>query len=140
MTDVLTLKERGLGVSCINVSCGYYEPHTDNEFVVKSDLLNCLAFIENIIGTVQEPSEHAATPYDNYYSGGGYAYDDTYDQVWDIIEEAMTYDPNITAEDLRYYYKDYFPKLEVADYEAIMQEWKLFNEPIEKDYETNFAR
>lgn len=42
MTDVLELKERGLGVSCINLSCGYYEPHSDEEFTVKKDLLNCL--------------------------------------------------------------------------------------------------
>ena len=29
MTDILALKERGLEISCINLSCGYYEPHTD---------------------------------------------------------------------------------------------------------------
>ena len=28
LTDVLELKEKGLAVSCINLSCGYYEPHT----------------------------------------------------------------------------------------------------------------
>ena len=40
MTDVLELKEKGLKVSCLNLSCGYYEPHTDHEFTVKKDLLN----------------------------------------------------------------------------------------------------
>ncbi len=35
MTDILALKERGLAISCINISCGYYEPHTDQEFTVK---------------------------------------------------------------------------------------------------------
>lgn len=49
MTDVLALKERGLEISCINLSCGYYEPHTANEFTVKADLLNCLRLIEHII-------------------------------------------------------------------------------------------
>ena len=39
MTDVLELKEKGLKVSCLNLSCGYYEPHTDHEFTVKKDLL-----------------------------------------------------------------------------------------------------
>ena len=31
MTDILALKEKGLEVSCINVSCGYYNAHTDEE-------------------------------------------------------------------------------------------------------------
>lgn len=31
MTDVETLKERGLSVSAINMSCGYYNPHTADE-------------------------------------------------------------------------------------------------------------
>ena len=35
MTDVLTLKENGLGVSCINVSCGYYNAHSDEEITMK---------------------------------------------------------------------------------------------------------
>lgn len=25
-TDVYALKRRGLGISCVNISCGYYEP------------------------------------------------------------------------------------------------------------------
>ena len=36
MADILALKENGLEISCINLSCGYYEPHTDNEFTVKT--------------------------------------------------------------------------------------------------------
>lgn len=49
MTDVLELLERGVGISCINLSCGYYEPHTDDEFTVKVDLLNCLELVKTII-------------------------------------------------------------------------------------------
>lgn len=49
MTDVLELSERGVGVSCINLSCGYYEPHTDDEFTVKVDLWNCLELVKTII-------------------------------------------------------------------------------------------
>ena len=40
MTDVQELKERGLQVSCINLSCGYYEPHTAYENI--SVFLTCL--------------------------------------------------------------------------------------------------
>ena len=49
MTDILALKENGLGVSCINVSCGYYNAHSDEETTMKKDLLKCLIFIEHII-------------------------------------------------------------------------------------------
>jgi tripeptide aminopeptidase len=43
-TDVVKLKERGMGISCVNLSAGYYNPHRDNEYIVESELLNCLAF------------------------------------------------------------------------------------------------
>lgn len=49
MTDVLELTERGVGVSCINLSCGYYNPHTDEEFTCISDLENALEFVKHII-------------------------------------------------------------------------------------------
>lgn len=48
LTDVAILSDR-VNVSMINVSCGYYEPHTDVEFTCKEDLLNCLSFVENVI-------------------------------------------------------------------------------------------
>jgi putative aminopeptidase FrvX len=49
MTDVGQLKKRGLQAPCINLSCGFYRPHTDEEYTRKSELLNCLAFVEHII-------------------------------------------------------------------------------------------
>lgn len=49
ITDVGTLVERGVGISCLNLSCGYYEAHTDNEFTVLSELENCLVFVMRII-------------------------------------------------------------------------------------------
>lgn len=54
MTDIKELSENGLGLSCINLSCGYYEPHTNNEFTVKEDLVNCLKFVEHIIETMTD--------------------------------------------------------------------------------------
>lgn len=41
-TDVHTLKARGLSVSCINLSCGYYEPHTDREYTISGGLVQVL--------------------------------------------------------------------------------------------------
>ena len=59
MTDVLTLSELNVGVSCINLSCGYYEPHTDKEFTVKADLENCLNFVRHIIMTAVDVYPHS---------------------------------------------------------------------------------
>lgn len=67
MTDVLELTERGVGVACINMSCGYYNPHSDEEFTVISDLLNALDLVEHIITTCTDVYAHSAT-----YSYGGY--------------------------------------------------------------------
>ena len=60
MTDVQELKERGLQVSCINLSCGYYEPHTDHEFTIKKDLMNCLSLVEHIIENCTDTYPHQA--------------------------------------------------------------------------------
>lgn len=42
MTDIGELKDRGLGISVANVSCGYYAAHSDNEFVEIGDVTTCL--------------------------------------------------------------------------------------------------
>ncbi len=52
LTDVLVLRERGLGVSSCNVSCGYHFPHTGHEVTRFSELKNCLAFVENACKTI----------------------------------------------------------------------------------------
>ena len=67
MTDVLELTERGVGVACINMSCGYYNPHSDEEFTVIADLLNALYLVEHIITVCTDVYAHKAT-----YSYGGY--------------------------------------------------------------------
>jgi len=51
MTDVQTLKRRGLKVAACNLSCGYYNPHTDSEYTEISELINCLEFVREIIKT-----------------------------------------------------------------------------------------
>jgi hypothetical protein len=74
MTDVMALKEQGLSVSCINVSCGYYEPHTENEFVVKAAMENTLDFIDNIITNCTKVYTHVAEvkPYGSTLGGFGF--------------------------------------------------------------------
>lgn len=49
VTDVATLKHNGLKVACCNLSCGYYNPHSSNEFTNIKELINCLNFVREIV-------------------------------------------------------------------------------------------
>ena len=42
------LVDNGLGVSVANMSCGYYDPHTDNEYVSVSDVNETLDLVLDI--------------------------------------------------------------------------------------------
>ena len=54
ITDVGELTERGVGISCLNLSCGYYEAHTEHEFTVLPELENCLNFVMHIVSECRE--------------------------------------------------------------------------------------
>jgi putative aminopeptidase FrvX len=49
MTDVMALKENGLKISCANISCGYYNPHSSYEYVNVKDVQKCLNLMTDII-------------------------------------------------------------------------------------------
>lgn len=57
-TDVQTLKERGLEISCANISCGYYYPHTPYEMTNIADLKKCLILVEHIVENCREVYTH----------------------------------------------------------------------------------
>lgn len=76
-TDVWKLSSRGIGVSCCNISCGYYEPHTNTEYTILSELDNCLGLMEEIINKVTFRCPHKSVytttyPSTGYTSGYGY--------------------------------------------------------------------
>jgi hypothetical protein len=66
MTDVLALKERGLDISCVNLSCGYYNAHTNYELTNFIELKNCLNFVVYIIKNLTDVYQHKYT--DPYYA------------------------------------------------------------------------
>lgn len=72
MTDVQTLKKRGLAVACCNLSCGYYNPHTSSEYTDIGELINCLQFVREIVQTVEKTPHTYTAPSYNYpsYTGG----------------------------------------------------------------------
>jgi len=48
-TDVGALTKRNVGVATFNISCGYYNPHCFNEYVIISDVKKCYSLITTII-------------------------------------------------------------------------------------------
>jgi len=49
ITDVVQLKELGLPIAVANISCGYYWPHSDREYVNINDVELCLGLVYDII-------------------------------------------------------------------------------------------
>ena len=118
MTDVETLKERGLSVSAVNISCGYYNPHTDEEITVKRDLEKCWKLVQHIIedGTEVYPHEVGENGYVGYYD------------EWEFEEEIhsiLQNDPSMTANDLYDMHQTNYPKLRLEDFERIVYEYHL---------------
>ena len=109
MTDIEQLKEQGLNVSCVNLSCGYYEPHTDNEYTDKKDLLNCLRFIEHIISNCKKTYRHKAEYDERAYLNFAFSSWDIYDELFEIIREALLADPTLTPSDIYAFYGTDYP-------------------------------
>lgn len=109
ITDVGTLVERGVGISCLNLSCGYYQAHTDREFCVLSELENCFNFVCHIIENIKEVYPFVSSyksyydkyyGYDGYYNYGGYGDYDVYDDDYYYMEELIFGNPDITFEEV----------------------------------------
>lgn len=133
MTDVAELRSRGLKASAVNMSCGYYEPHTDQEFTVKDELWNCLHFVENIIEncTMTYDFEAPIREYRNFgkVQGRGrrtFSNDDFFDRYerWyelsdmeALMSDEMRNDPSFTLGEFYLSVGDMFPHLAYTDFE-----------------------
>ena len=126
ITDVGELKDRGLKVSALNLSCGYYSPHTDHEFVIKGEVLNCLHFVEHIIETCTNVYPHEDD--DSYFFGrDGYGWEEEYEEAYNEIECALINHPTITDKQLLDYFKGYFFALKDEDLKQIIQQVRNTN-------------
>ncbi len=114
MTDIEALKDNGLAISCINLSCGYYKPHTDQEFIYKPAVSNCLNFVEHIIETCTKVYPHIdeTVRYEkqNYY--------DIYDDYYDEIYELLTVHPELSFGDIEAIFKDMYGQINTGDLET----------------------
>lgn len=131
MTDVEALKERGLSVSAINMSCGYYNPHTDEEITVKRDLEKCWHLVQHIIEDCTETYPHEVGDNEGYFS---------YDE-WEIEEEIhsiIQQDPTMTASDLYDMYQTNYPMLRLEDFERIVSDHQLWYDDEEETLTQTF--
>ena len=126
ITDVGTLVERGVGISCLNLSCGYYNAHTSEEITILSELENCLDFVKDIIATCTDvyPFEHIGWwDYDWYgHRGGKRGKDDLsyfdeedyyyssgmYDEDVDRMQSYLEIYPNLSFESIYSNYLEEF--------------------------------
>lgn len=108
-TDVGELKHRGLNVCCFNLSCGYVNEHTDNEFLIVEEANVCYQLITELI----EDFSHVKWEHEpeSYYSS---LFTNTEDELLelldDLIVELAKYDfSNTKIERLtkQYYKKKY---------------------------------
>ncbi len=88
-TDIYTLKRRGLDVSCVNISCGYYNPHTSEEYTVIEDLHKCLHFVYHIVWNCRKIYSHSYSPpqpaYSRYNNGYGWGHSRYFDDAEDDL-------------------------------------------------------
>lgn len=75
MTDVQRLKSKGLTVACTNLECGYYNPHTDDDYCNIDELYETYSFVHDVYkATVGQIFPHKYEPpkysgYNNYGYG-----------------------------------------------------------------------
>tara|TARA_R110000851_G_scaffold330328_3_gene503054 strand:- start:1019 stop:2206 length:1188 start_codon:yes stop_codon:yes gene_type:complete len=72
LTDVYQLTENGLGVACANMSCGYYDPHSDNEYIVISEVYSTCNLVKDIVTSLGDVKWEISQIERNSYSGGRY--------------------------------------------------------------------
>lgn len=124
MTDVEVLRENGVEASCINMSCGYYEPHTDREFTSKQDLEKCYAFVCHLIEdcTAMFPFEDTL----EYAIKSRYGYVFEEDELYDMISEIISTEPYITFDEFYLNYGCSFDKINKERQRDMFFECKSF--------------
>lgn len=117
MTDVEALSQKGIGICCANVSCGYYRPHTDSEYVVMKEVDKVEQMFYAIATKLEKKKyAHTYTHHIETYGGSTYAkykkyvsqyalYDDWYDEPvyhTDLKSKNSAYDDDKYITDNQY--------------------------------------
>lgn len=107
LTDVYALSENYLEVSCCNMSCGYYNPHTDEEVTSISDLERCRDFVFNIIDNCKKKYPHEKYCGENSWQRDWYSYDkdyEYYDEDYENMDAIVSMDYDLTFDEIMEYY------------------------------------
>ena len=134
MTDVDTLKCNGLAVSCVNMSCGYYNPHTDEEITDLAELQNCLNFVKHIIRKCTDVYPHTMTRgkwADKYGYWDRWADNDECSCFTEDMWETITNWTDVTAEELMEIFRDDYPPKTREDYQKEIDDWHAYNDDAE---------
>lgn len=89
-TDCFNVQERGLNISCFNMSCGYYAHHSDSEYVDIQEMYNSYLFALELC-KVNKIYEY--TPVQKLYNKHSFRYDKYYTNYNDfnyVGEEEFT--------------------------------------------------
>ena len=97
VTDVLTLLERGLKISCLNLSCGYYNPHTDQEVTDIYELENCQNLVFHMVDTM---TDVYLFEYNDVWGSKSQDYSYDYDRDYYIMEDIVVNNPELTFDDI----------------------------------------
>jgi len=91
MTDSLILFNRGVGIPCINISCGYYQHHTVEEYIDTNEVLQCLNLCLDIANEIiGKPFTHIQESFSKTIYGYEYGYGYDYPKY-------SSYKPGYTA-------------------------------------------
>lgn len=129
MTDVEALRRNGVIASCVNMSCGYYEPHTDHEFTVKDDVQKCYEFVCHLIEhcTKDYPFSVAECSEDDYNDWYGYKYIDwSYDECLDVCYDLLANDRLMSYDEFVSLVKSEYPSLKPKDFQEIYETTRSF--------------
>ena len=100
MTDVMALKEERILPSMANISCGYYRPHQDDEYVNVTDVFKCLGMVKEIIysmGNTSYPCPYTKVFVQKYsnYSNKPFKYSNKWEnESWNGYEYEEEYNKN----------------------------------------------
>ena len=85
LTDVYTLATRGLDLSMLNLSCGYYLPHQPDEYIDLAELEATLRFNIEIVRKL------GGTRYEHKATRSGYLYGGAYGGHWGGLASPTIY-------------------------------------------------
>ena len=123
MTDVEALSENGVGISCINLSCGYYAPHTDYEFTSKQDVEKCYRFVCHLIEDCTDIYPFEAVHW-SYFSDN-YRMTDEDSFTW-LVDGYLSDFPDVDFADIYDIHKNDYPRLKKKDMRKLFEQEKEY--------------